>query len=74
VPLGEAEKEELRRLAGSPDLREDLARLSASRRRAFVERGAVVPDRVLAFLCEYNEFINHAPRKFRRIVDDLMKL
>ncbi len=74
MSLGEAEKEEMRTLAGSSQLREEMAMLAATRSRAFFREGEVDSDRLLAFLCDYNEFINHTPKKFQRIIDDTMKL
>jgi hypothetical protein len=74
MSLDEEEKKELQRLARSRSLREDLEKLARSRHRIFFSGDAVDTDRVLEFLCEYNAFIHHAPRKFRPIVDRLMKL
>jgi len=73
VPLSEQEKNELRAAAGSESLREDFQRMACSRRTVFLEGGCVDADRVLDFLCAYNEFINHAPRRFRPIQDGDMR-
>ncbi len=74
MPLSDQEKEDLRIGADSAELREDIKRLAESHRRVFVREGVVDTDRVLDFLCAFNEFINHRPRKFRRIADHNMKL
>lgn len=36
--------------------------------------GEVDIDRLLTFLTQYNRFINHTPRPFRRIIDKDMRL
>lgn len=74
MPLSEAEKQGLRDLAASAEMREDMRRLAGSRREIFLRNGVVDTDRVLEFLCAYNEFINHAPKKFRPMHDKNMKL
>lgn len=56
-------------------MRDDMDRLASSRREFFFNKDGVVDmDRVLVFLFEYNAFINHTPKKFQQIVDDVMKL
>jgi len=74
VPVREAEKQGLREMASSPGLGEDMERLARCRRDFFLRDGAVDTDRVLEFLCGYNAFINHVPKKFRRMNDHNMKL
>ncbi len=74
MSLGEAEKKEMLALARSSQIREEMAMLTANRSRSFFREEEVDADRFLAFLCAYNEFINHTPKKFQRIIDDTMKL
>ena len=74
MPLSDLEKEELRALASSEELRGEMERLAKSRQGFFVREGVVDTDRVLEFLCAFNEFINHAPKKFQRIRDHDMRL
>ena len=73
MPLSEEEKEELKRLADSGEMRRDMQRMADSRRRAFLETGGVDTDRFLDFVSAFNQFINHAPRKFRRIEEHDMR-
>lgn len=73
MPLREEEKEELRRLAGSEEMRRDMERLSARGRRAFLDTWGADTDRALEFLCAFNEFINHARKEFRPIQDHDMR-
>ena len=40
----------------------------------FLRDGRVDVDRVLAFLTEFNEMINHQPKPFKAIIDHDMRL
>jgi len=70
----EEEREELKNLARSSSLREDMRRLTANRHTPFIVNGQVEAERLITFLTEYNEFINHTPRPFRPIIEREMKL
>ena len=70
----EEERDELRNLAQSPSLREDMRRLAANRHTPFIVNGQVDTERLITFLTEYNEFINHTPRPFRPIIEREIKL
>lgn len=72
--LSKEERAELKKLAKSAKLQEDMRRLSRQRHNPFVVDGQVDIDRFLVFLTEYNYFINHARRPFRRIKDEKMRL
>jgi hypothetical protein len=72
--LTEEERRELKELAASPALREDLRTLARRRARHFFRDGQVDLDLVLAFLTEFNEMINHQPKPFQAILDQDMKL
>jgi hypothetical protein len=72
--LTEEERRELKELAASPVLREDLQTLSRLRARHFIVDGRVDLDRVMAFLTEFNEMIHHQPKPFKKILDHDMKL
>ena len=72
--LGEDEKKEMLRLAGSSSLRQDMEYLAAHRHNPVVAGGKVDMDRLLEFLTEFNEFINHKPKPFKPMVDRVMKL
>jgi hypothetical protein len=74
VAVSKKEKEELKRLASSSSLREDMRRLAANRHNPLIANELVDIDRLLIFLSGYNEFINHARKPFNRMVDRLMKL
>ncbi len=74
MALEQEEREELLKLARSSSLREDMHRLASSRHNLLLIDGRVDVDRWLAFLNNYNEFVNHAPKPFRPISDRVMKL
>ena len=67
-------KKELKELARSTQLREDMRRLEKSRHNPFLVDGKVDADRYIEFLKEYNAFINNAPKPFQRIIDRDMRL
>lgn len=72
--LNEEEKRELKELARSHKLQEDMRVLSKTGYNQFIVNGNVDIDRFLIFLTEYNHFINHTPKSFRKIIDKDMRL
>ena len=72
--ISEQEKQELLRLAGSSSLREDMEYLSSHRHNPVLANGVVDMDRLIEFLTQFNEFINHQPKPFRPMTDREMKL
>ena len=72
--LTEQERQELKELAASPALREDLQTLARRRSYHFFRDGRVDVDLVVAFLTEFNDMINHRPKPFKKIIDLNMKL
>jgi hypothetical protein len=52
----------------------DLEVLRQRRHNPFIKDGRVDVDAYIQFLTQYNEFINHAPKPFRPIVDHDMRL
>jgi len=72
--LSKKEKEELQRVAASVLFRKDMQHLSANRFNPLIEGQTINMDRLLIFLTEYNEFINHTPKPFKPIIDRIMKL
>ncbi|KWT84125.1 hypothetical protein [Candidatus Magnetominusculus xianensis] len=58
----------------SEALRFDMQRVAAQRHNPFVKNGQPDIDAILQFLMEYNEFINHEPKPFRKIIDTVMLL
>ncbi|MBI3990818.1 MAG: hypothetical protein HY350_01590 [Candidatus Omnitrophica bacterium] len=72
--LNHREKEELKKAARSNRLRFDMQELARRRYNPFLVNGDVDLDRYVTFLTEYNYFINHAPRLFRKVTDKDMRL
>lgn len=74
MALSEKEREELRSLAKSYSLRDDMRHVALNRHNPFTVNGKVDMDRLLEFLDQYNAFVNHEPKPFKPIVDKVMKL
>ncbi len=72
--LNNKEKSEMLRMAGSVSLRQDLQHISSYKHNPFGAGTTVAMDRFIAFLTEYNEFINHRKKPFKPIAGKRMKL
>ena len=72
--LTEEEKRELKDLAKSFKLKHDLRQVSKNRHNPFIVNGKLDLDCFLTFLNEYNYFINHTPKPFRKIIDRDIRL
>ena len=72
--LNDEEKKELKELAKSAELQDDMRLLGKTRYSPFIINGRLDLDRVLIFLTEYNHFINHTAKSFRKIIDNDMRL
>lgn len=71
--LNKEEKEELKKIANSSNLRNDLRKISKNRYNPFIIDGKIDLDRLLIFLTEYNWFVNHNLKPFRKISDSKNK-
>ncbi len=74
VKLTKEEKKEIKTLAKSKKLKEDFRKISNNRYNPFVINGKVDIDKFLNFLNEYNQFINHTPKPFKKILTRYNKL
>lgn len=72
--LSEKVKDELRSLAKSSTLRDDMRRVALNRHNPIIVNGEVDMDRLLEFLDQYNAFVNHEPKPFKPMIDKVMKL
>lgn len=71
VKLTDKEKKELKETAESDMLRKDFKKMSCNRYAFFYENnGDVNLDKYITFLTEFNYFVNHQPKPFRKIIDD----
>jgi hypothetical protein len=68
-----AEKE-MRELSHSSSLKKDMDAVACSRHNPFVKAGRVDVDAYIAFVADFNEFINHEPKPFMPIKDFDMRL
>lgn len=66
--LTEQEKKELKNIAKSKKLKEDLRKISNKRYNPFIVNGKINIDKYLDFLNEYNRFINHNMKPFKKIL------
>lgn len=72
--LSDQDKKELLEMAHSERIREDFRIMAANRHNPFLVNGAVDLDKYIDFLNDYNEFVGHTCRPFRKIVDKKMLL
>lgn len=72
--LSEKAEREFVEAAESSALRIDTETVSRQRHNPFVKDGKVDIDAYLEFVTEFNEFINHEPKKFMPIIDRDMRL
>jgi len=73
MTLSIKEQEELRSFSQSSSLQNDMKYVAAHRHNSLIVEGNVDLDRLITFLTEYNEFINHKPKTFKPIIDRVMK-
>ncbi len=72
--LSPAAEREFVELANSESFRKDMDAVRRNRHNPFVRNGIVDVDAYLDFVAEFNEFINHEPKPFKRIIDRDMRL
>lgn len=74
ISLSEEAAKEIRDLASSAALKRDMTIVAESRRKFFIKDGKVDVDAYVEFVCAFNEFINHEPKKFVPMIDKDMRL
>lgn len=74
MTLSKEAQAEIRNLAHSKDLQKDMAAVAASRHNPFLKEGEVDVDAYIEFVSSYNEFINHEPKPFKRMIDKDVRL
>jgi len=74
VRISKADREELLALSRSESMRDDAWKVAENRHDPLVIDGEVSADRVVEFLTQYNEFLNHPIKPFRPPIEDNMKL
>jgi hypothetical protein len=68
-----AEKE-FREMARSEALRRDMEAVRRNRLNPFIKDGIADVDAYVAFVTQFNEFINHEPKPFKPMIDKFMLL
>jgi len=74
MQINKQEKSDLRALAASESMRADSERLRAARPNPFMVDGKVDCDRVMEFLTDYNEFLNHPMKPHLTFIEKNMRL
>lgn len=72
--FSEEEKAELLMAAQSETLRRDMRIIAQNRHNPFMLNGKIDLDRVVTFLTEFNDFLGHPIKPFRKIIDKKMLL
>ncbi len=74
ISLSVQSAKELVTLSKAGSLKKDMRVVVSQRHNPFVKEGRVDADAYIEFVTGYNEFINHAPKPFKRMIDKKMKL
>lgn len=72
--ISDVEKIELLRLVKSKSMKKDMELISHQRHNPVIIDGKISMDRLVEFLTQFNEFINHEPKPFEPIIDKDMRL
>lgn len=72
--ISNAAADELRELARSAEFADEMNSVSRTRHNPFMKAGDVDIDAYILFVCQFNEFINHEPKKFLPMIDKDMRL
>lgn len=74
MKLSEKAENELIELARAEELRKDMEMMKAQWKTPFIKDGRVDVDAYIEFVTEFNEFINHKPKPFKKIIEKAMRL
>lgn len=72
--ISEQDKAELVALSRSESMRQDMMIVAARRHNPFLVNGEICLERVVEFLTQYNELLNHPIKPFRAPIEKNMKL
>lgn len=67
-------KKELIEASRSASLRKDMREIASNRHNPFFKNGKVDADGYIEFVTQFNEFINHAAKPFRPMIDKICKI
>ena len=74
MKISKKAEKELIKFSRSDSLRKDMEAVRLNRHNPFLKDGKVNIDAYIEFVTQFNEFINHEPKPFRKIIDRVMKL
>ena len=74
MSVSESAKKELLQFSLSTSFMKDMRKVSLNTHNPFWNKGKVSADAYIAFVCQFNEFMNHARKPFTRFVEKDMKL
>ncbi len=72
--VSDKSQEELLKHSQSVAFKKDMNTVAGRKHNPFIKNGRVDADAYIEFVTQYNEFINHQPKPFRRMIDIEMKL
>jgi len=72
--LSDKSQEELLKQSQSVSFKNDMDTVAGRKHNPFIKNGRVDTEAYIEFVTQYNEFINHQPKPFRRMIDIEMKL
>ena len=72
--VSDKSQEELLKHSQAVAFKNDMKIIAEQRHNPFIKNGNVDVDAYIEFVTQYNEFINHQPKPFRRMIDNDMKL
>ncbi len=72
--ISRAAAKEMREAARSESFRDDMKAVANSRHNPYIKKGNADADAYLAFVSEFNAFINHSPKRFEPMLDNDMRL
>jgi len=74
MKMSDVAVKELVETGRSEDLRKDMEMLRSQWQTPFIKDGEVDIDTYIDFVQQFNEFINHEPRPFKKVIDKDMRL
>lgn len=74
MKISKRAEKELLELSRSDSLRKDMEAVRSNMYNPFFKDGKINIDAYIEFVTQFNEFINHEPKPFRKMIDKVMKL
>lgn len=72
--VSDKSQEELLKYSQSVAFKKDMNTVAGGKHNPFIKNGRVDADAYIEFVTQYNEFVNHKPKPFIRIIDRDMRL